>query len=181
MLATMHDRYVANKEHFSDLNRARYLANREDLLARQAEYNKAHKDGCLARSRAHYRANKETYRIQSRAWKEANRDVVKALELGRRKALKVRLVEWLGGVCEWCGSSEWLEFDHIVALQITGEEREGNLIQARHLLDGATGELGKIQLLCRPCHQHKSRIDNGWMRWAVKMAHRQLTTPAIYA
>jgi 5-methylcytosine-specific restriction endonuclease McrA len=62
----------------------------------------------------------------------------------------------LGGECAECGSTDDLEFDHIVA-----EEKSYPIAK---ILSGGSEkkvaeEMAKCQLLCRPHHIEKSRID----------------------
>ena len=60
--------------------------------------------------------------------------------------------ERLGGRCARCGSTEDLDFDHIVPGSRTRKISEAtNWSLARFL-----AEVDKCQLLCRSCHQEKS-------------------------
>ena len=72
-------------------------------------------------------------------------------------------VEDLGGLCAHCGGSDNLEFDHIEP------ELKSFNIGARlrgYPVEEIKEELKKCQLLCRSCHQKKSKkegdLARGW-------------------
>ena len=68
-------------------------------------------------------------------------------------------IELLGGCCRHCGSSDNLEFDHIVA-----SEKWFNITKAitRSVPEEVIlHELEKCQLLCNRCHILKTLVDNG--------------------
>lgn len=64
---------------------------------------------------------------------------------------RARAVEELGGQCNYCGSTERLEFDHV--------DPATKKYRARALWDSRkkyAEEKPKLQLLCHPCHKKKS-------------------------
>ena len=63
----------------------------------------------------------------------------------------------LGDKCNKCGSTEDLHFDHIDPK--TKDFDIGN--HARRDLNLVLTELEKCQILCRPCHIEKNKLDNG--------------------
>ena len=67
-----------------------------------------------------------------------------------------RRSEWIvkkGGVCNSCGSSESLEFDHIDA---TTKEYNIAKILSSHSESKVAKEMEKCQLLCKECHLKKT-------------------------
>jgi hypothetical protein len=74
---------------------------------------------------------------------------------------KAKAIDLLGGKCVKCGGIERLEFDHI-----NNDRASYNRCLARILpfnsWENILEELGKCQLLCRICHQHKSLLERGY-------------------
>jgi hypothetical protein len=76
-----------------------------------------------------------------------------------RAERKAKATELLGEKCAVCGSTRWLEFDHI------NRDRK----DTKHLLsqmwrskwDNVVEELKKCQLLCKSCHAKKSQTEQG--------------------
>lgn len=71
-------------------------------------------------------------------------------------ARRALLVSLLGGTCVNCGTTEQLEFDHVMC------DRKfpiGNHIL--NSLEYILPELQKCQLLCSPCHKAKTSLDLG--------------------
>jgi AraC-like DNA-binding protein len=83
---------------------------------------------------------------------EWKKEYMKKYHRKRAREYKKRALDLLGGKCVKCGSTEYLEFDHIdpsmktfhIGSQITGSWEE------------TEKELKKCQLLCRRCHHKKS-------------------------
>ncbi len=69
-------------------------------------------------------------------------------------------INYLGGVCNKCGSSEKLEFDHIdrstvkYRIAVMYEWSNAKIME----------ELNKCQLLCRKCHVEKTTSEDGKVR-----------------
>ena len=72
--------------------------------------------------------------------------------MARRRA---RYVEMFGGRCLLCGATEELEFDH---RDPALKEREVRDLWSRRE-DVLLAELLKTRLLCRQCHDFKSRLE----------------------
>jgi hypothetical protein len=88
----------------------------------------------------------------------------------RYKRKREEALQYLGGVCIKCGSSENLQFDHI-----DRDTKECTIADC--LLwakDRLIKELDKCQLLCAKCHQSKTLIDLG--RTDGKNTHGTLTS-----
>jgi 5-methylcytosine-specific restriction endonuclease McrA len=64
-----------------------------------------------------------------------------------------RVIEQMGGECEWCGSSDRLEIDH-------RDRRSKDFDLGKRLasapMDEIEDELEKCRLLCRLCHELKT-------------------------
>lgn len=65
---------------------------------------------------------------------------------------RARFISELGGVCVACGTTEELQFDHIIAS--TKEVDMSKILQFAD--EKVYKELAKCQLLCDPCHKEKS-------------------------
>lgn len=155
-----------NRERVRVWARSYYWANNEKVAVWTKKYRENNKEKLAVRKRVQYENNKEKATATMRAYYEKNKV---------QKRIECYLL--LGGRCEWCGSADDLEMDHVMPLLITGEKRVYlDRVPQHRRADAAV----KFQLLCVPCHKQKTRIDKGWMRWAVKIAHRQLTTQDMH-
>jgi 5-methylcytosine-specific restriction endonuclease McrA len=81
--------------------------------------------------------------------------------VARRQMLWARqaradLREAMGGVCCHCGSGENLEFDCIVP---TGDYHHKLGVKSRVSFYRQQWLCGNLQLLCRPCHEIKTRQE----------------------
>lgn len=117
--------------------------------------------------------------------KQSYNDRLRKYMSNRRLERRNRLIEALGGKCCHCGSTSELEFDHIVpgssAFRINGRSLDKPW-------SDLLAEVAKCQLLCRSCHQQKSKEcgENigGWNKGItnqgtiVSTAHG---TPSCYA
>jgi hypothetical protein len=85
----------------------------------------------------------------------------------RRKA---EATEKLGGYCKKCGSMDSLDFDHI-----DPNTKEFTITDMWNLSNERFWkEVGKCQLLCRPCHVEKTRQDFGSLN--AKETHGTLSS-----
>lgn len=74
------------------------------------------------------------------------------------RARKKAVIDYLGGKCARCGSTESLEVDHIDKTQKTREV-------SRHLsMKHNRDEFDKCQLLCVTCHRAKTGSENRGLR-----------------
>jgi hypothetical protein len=65
------------------------------------------------------------------------------------------MLDYLGGQCVRCGSTEELQFDHI-----RREDKSFNISTKMTLSDPEVrAELDKCQLLCKDCHQRKTGAE----------------------
>lgn len=100
-------------------------------------------------------------RPMGQQWNTENREAYNAYMREyqqRRNEKRIALaMELLGGQCEWCGSTMELEFDHEDPNSRYADITAGTVtnLSKRRFLE----ELAKCQLLCRPCHQAKTRQD----------------------
>jgi len=73
-----------------------------------------------------------------------------------RRKKRIECVEYLGGKCVGCGTTENLQFDHI--------DRNTKSFQLAHKYGNSFAylkpELDKCQLLCKECHELKSQINH---------------------
>ena len=69
---------------------------------------------------------------------------------------KERAYAYLGGKCVECGSTSHLEFDHIDPATKSFTVGQGWSLAWETVKE----ELDKCQLLCKPCHVEKHRLDN---------------------
>lgn len=72
-----------------------------------------------------------------------------------RKNRRLWATNYLGGQCAVCASTDQLEFDHV-------DKTTKNFTIASRLTiaeDALTLELDKCQLLCKDCHNKKSKLE----------------------
>src|SRR3954447_20487902 len=81
----------------------------------------------------------------------------------RYEQRKARAIEQLGGRCARCGSVDDLHFDHVDPRTKRFDicKRLAGISEAR-----LQAELAKCQLLCRPCHDEKSRAEGSYGNFA---------------
>tara|TARA_A100001234_G_C12489914_1_gene327275 strand:+ start:101 stop:526 length:426 start_codon:yes stop_codon:yes gene_type:complete len=99
------------------------------------------------RNKERFAERNKQYHIETRAQRVANRN-----------AHKQFLIDYLGGKCVSCGTTENLEFDHIdpntkrynVSKVIPDTSPETPLCQS------VWEEVNKCQLLCKSCHRKKT-------------------------
>lgn len=103
----------------------------------------------------YYAQHRAELAAQQAAWYARNRNVILAKKAAHRAARRARVIEYLGGACVGCGSTEHLDIDHISpgAKSFTVSE---NLCRRWDILEP---ELRKCQLLCRSCHVRKTELE----------------------
>ena len=82
-----------------------------------------------------------------------NRDDLREYQKNWCARKRQKWIDAYGGECIECGSKEQLEFDHVDPSQKV-THRIWGWAEAR-----IADELAKCQLLCRPCHQVKTKLD----------------------
>ncbi len=101
---------------------------------------------------------KEYLRQYSAEWSKINRKQKNEKQNERRKQKKKQLVEYLGGKCVGCGTTENLQFDHI--------DRAKKQFVISEIIDWHISkimpEVDKCQLLCRECHNIKTRANHDY-------------------
>lgn len=85
--------------------------------------------------------------------------------LRRYYAKRTEAIQYLGGKCEGCGATKELDIDHVEASTKRFTLAKGWSRSWKDL----KAELDQCQLLCRPCHILKTRINRentsgGWNR-----------------
>ena len=91
----------------------------------------------------------------STAWRERNRDRDRENTRKRKKRNKQILIEHLGGKCVGCGTTEDLQFDHIV--RADKSFTIGSSLTKS--IDKLISEADKCRLLCTECHRIKTRVN----------------------
>lgn len=71
----------------------------------------------------------------------------------RYAAQRSEMYSYLGGKCVGCGSTEYLQFDHVDPAQ---KAFDVGALWGKKNLETVYKELDKCQLLCGPCHRLKS-------------------------
>lgn len=84
-------------------------------------------------------------------------------ELARYKERRAWMIEYLGGKCVQCSTTEKLEFDHVDPKTKSFAVSENWSLSKELLIT----ELDKCQLLCNSCHKAKSNsaytvVHNRW-------------------
>ena len=100
-------------------------------------------------------ARKAKVRAQTE-YRNRNKDKINQniRELKHKK--KKQLIEHLGGKCVGCGTTEDLQFDHIVRA-----DKSFTIGQSMHKsIEVLIEEANKCQLLCKTCHQYKGVCNN---------------------
>lgn len=73
----------------------------------------------------------------------------------KRERTKTILIDVLGGECIECGSTNDIQFDHIIP-----ETKLFNISQRLHYtISSLLDEVQKCQLLCADCHRKKTSLD----------------------
>jgi 5-methylcytosine-specific restriction endonuclease McrA len=86
---------------------------------------------------------------------------------------RARAIIQLGGKCVRCGSTENLEFDHIIAGSYDPKSRSGKGTMWTFSEKRFQAELKKCQLLCKDCHWEKTLDDTG--KTSAKGTHGTLS------
>ena len=85
-----------------------------------------------------------------------NRETINSASRLRREKNKQDRINYLGGKCVGCGTTQDLQFDHIDRTL-----KEYNISKKPdYTLDKIKPELDKCRLLCKSCHIVKTRVNN---------------------
>lgn len=89
---------------------------------------------------------------------DVNRQYMRRYMLDRYNRRKEEAIQFLGGVCVDCGTTNMLEFDHI-------EPTTKSFVIGKKLSsvskEKLKEELEKCQLLCKTCHDEKHYNNGG--------------------
>lgn len=104
---------------------------------------------------------REAWREYSRSYYRRKPEVARAKRQRSYSEWREFALGYLGGKCQVCDASEWLEFHH------TDPDTKTNSITsmlglAKHRL---VEELDKCELLCHHCHWDKTRANGRVGRW----------------
>ena len=125
----------------------------------KAEYNKKyaeeHKEKKAEYDKKRYQLNKEKISERDRKYYELNKEKRKEYSREHNKKNRAICLEYLGGKCVKCGTTERLEFDHID--RTTKKYTIGGKLSYK--FDYLKEELDKCQLLCAFCHLEKTASE----------------------
>jgi len=151
--------YQLNKEKKAEYHKKYYELNKEKRAEQIRKYDEKNKEKRAEYDKKYREENRENRIEYEREYREENRERINTLskELAKkyRKEKKAICLEYLGGKCVVCGTTERLEFDHI--------KREGKKYEISIKLtcnfDTIKEELDKCQLLCVDCHKIKTKSE----------------------
>lgn len=103
-----------------------------------------------------YWENKEYRNQYSRQYSKQNREKINESTRELKHKKKEFLIQYLGGKCSGCDSTENLQFDHID--RKTKSFTIGKSFGRK--LSDLIEEANKCQLLCKSCHQLKTTINH---------------------
>lgn len=99
---------------------------------------------------------KEQKLARNEEWRKKNQQKKNDALRHRRERNKQERIEYLGGKCVGCGTTENLQFDHK-----DRTIKEFNISKKPdHTLEKIKEELDKCQLLCDSCHRIKTRANH---------------------
>lgn len=100
----------------------------------------------------------------------ASREYHRKYNKNRYRKLRKEIIEYLGGKCVRCGSTENLEIDHK-----NPEEKSFNISDMiTYPKEILLPELNKCQILCNECHKGKTLEDFGMV--SAKITHGTLSS-----
>lgn len=138
-----------NSQARKDYLRQYRIDNKEKIAEYKKEYNKEYnlnnKEKITELSRINYLKRKADPEL-------LKRDLAKTKKYYWDNRNYV--IDYLGGKCTACGTTEDLEFDHIDPT--TKEFEMSKPLSRKNLPEGYMTELDKCQLLCKACHKKKT-------------------------
>ena len=143
-----------NKKYY-ELNKEKrleyYQLNKEKIRECNRKYRELNKE----KSAEYYQLNKEKSAEYSKKYKELNREKIREQRAKYRQKKRAICLEYLGGKCVKCGTTERLEFDHIKR-----DTKKYNIAgRVTFKFDNLKEELDKCQLLCAFCHLEKTASE----------------------
>ncbi len=139
--------YEEHKEKIGEKRAEHYQLNKE----KKAEYYRVNKE----KSAEYYQLNKEKSVEYSKKYRELNNEKIREQRAKYRQKKRAICLEYLGGKCVKCGTTERLEFDHIKR-----DTKKYNIApRVTYNFDYLKEELDKCQLLCPPCHLNKTASE----------------------
>ena len=149
----------SQRERKREYSRKWYQLNKEKRLEQIRKYDEKNKEKRAEYDKKYREENRENRIEYEREYREENRERIDTLskELAKkyRKEKKAICLEYLGGKCVKCGSTERLEFDHIKR-----EEKKYDITpKLTSNFDILKEELDKCQLLCYDCHKIKTKSE----------------------
>lgn len=155
------DRWVNMADDEKKANKLRTDQWIENNKERYDEYKKQYqienKDRIRETQQRRYYGNPEHMKKLRKANYEKHQEKLVEEQRKIRKERRQYLEEYLGGKCVRCGTTERLDFDHIIPADKS--YTIGSNITC-FSLEELILEVDKCQLLCRPCHIQKGR-ENG--------------------
>ncbi len=146
----------SNKEKKREYNKKYYELN----IEKRAEHYQLNKEKMREKSAEYYQLNKEKSAEYSKKYKELNREKIREQRAKYRQKKRAICLEYLGGKCVKCGTTERLEFDHIKR-----DTKKYNIASRVHQdFTILKEELNKCQLLCVPCHLDKTAKEWAFLR-----------------
>lgn len=100
-------------------------------------------------------AYKQTKQQRNSEWAKQNRDKKNTNLRNNRQKKRQRCIEYLGGKCVGCGTTENLQFDHLDRSQ--KQHNISRIVDWK--FERIVPELDKCRLLCDDCHQIKTRAE----------------------
>ena len=92
---------------------------------------------------------------QKAEYRELNKEKIREQKREYNKKKRAICLEYLGGKCVKCGTTERLEFDHIKR-----DTKKYNIApRVTYNFNYLKEELDKCQLLCAPCHLDKTASE----------------------
>ena len=129
--------------------------NREKRNEQNKKWYKKNKEQKSECSKKYYKLNKEKIGECNRKYNEENKEQIREQKREHRDERKSYCIEYLGGKCVKCGTTERLEFDHI-----DRTTKKYNITRkVDRTFDILKEELDKCQLLCYDCHKVKTKSE----------------------
>jgi len=140
-----------NKEKKREYDKKYGELNKEKKL----EYNRKWREENKEYNRKWREENKEEIREKRSEYYQLNNEKIREERRKQHKEKRAICLEYLGGKCVKCGTTERLEFDHIDRTT----KKYTITPKLSYKFDNIKEELDKCQLLCAPCHLDKTASE----------------------